>query len=111
MGIPKIGKWLLIGGVVIVLVAYGVFATSYQGEYKVSVTFNLTSEMAGEVAITEFVTESEEMDVMSFFDELRVPSKGILNALYHVFCEFNQSGGVDVQEYLVSVTEINVRIR
>ena len=96
----KFGRLWKIGVVAVIAIVaftYGSYAMTYQGNYDVSVSFNLTVPAKGEVALTEFDYYSEPTSVLSIWSELRGKSGEPVTSLYSIFLAFNQSGEIETK--------------
>lgn len=105
MNFGRLGKWIAIGIIAVVVFTYGVYAMEYQGNYDVAISFSITVPETGEVAITEFEYESEPTGVLSFW-ELRGKSGAPLTGVYTIYAEWNQSGDLDTFVVPVTLTDI-----
>ena len=108
MRIGRIAKWGAIAIVVIIVAAYMVLASDYQGEYEVDVSFNVSSSGYLEVDVTDLVITSESMEPMSFFDTLKASAE--VRGTYTLYVELNQSGVLDTQTLGVLVIALEPAI-
>ena len=91
---------MLIGVIVAVGLLFGipyfVYATDYKGEYKVDVSFTVSSPALYEADVTEVEHQSESMEAMSFWSVLlRGHSEETAN--FTAYVSLNQSGVVTTQ--------------
>lgn len=103
MNFGRLGKIGAIAVIGIVILTYGTYAMSYQGNYDVDVSFHMSVPEMGDIAITEFEYSAEPTSVLAFW-ELRGKSGAPASTTYTLFAEWNQSGVIDTMQVDVPVT-------
>ena len=106
--------------VLLIGVPYAVYALEYRGNYNVTVSFTASSEILGELTITEVSITSEPTDVMQLWDQLKSHNLDERGYGYQIYLEITVTGqliGTGITAMLVNagetqdqtVTALNVR--